>query len=197
VTESIAARPSKTLSDEFLATIWWWRMQKAKPDGTSNPEANPGALARLRRCSSPVEALAEPMTIELCRRLNIQAHQHTRVEAVAVLAIVLAQVRTDAGQRVKLGTLLGPQGGDDGNAPLHELRLRRLLAARDGAELLRGFREAVALLGGTVPVIDTASLILGWLDPHRGDRTRTRFLFDYHGASDAAPPEADDSSDAA
>jgi hypothetical protein len=52
---------------------------------------------------------------------------------------------------------------------------------------MRGFREAVLLRGGAVPIPDLARSILDWLDDDRGDRRRTRWLFDYHGAGIAAP----------
>jgi CRISPR system Cascade subunit CasB len=187
-TEPRAGKP--TQSRALKAAIWWAALQRTHPDGTPNPTADPGALARLRRSATPGEALAERATIALCRELGCRADDNI-VESVAVLAIVLAHVREDRrGQ--KLGQCLGPNS-ENGDTPLlSELRLRRLLAARDGAELLRGFREVVALLGDRAPVLDLATLMLGWLDDERGERLRTRFLFDYHGASDAAPPDTDE-----
>jgi CRISPR system Cascade subunit CasB len=182
-------------SPDLTALDWWRRLQRAEPGGPPNPKADPAALARLRRCAAPAEALAEPATIRLCREIGCRSHNDRRVESIAVLAIVLAHVREDSGKQKRgltLGACLGAvrEGGD--MPLLSELRLRRLMAARDAVEVLRGFREAVALLGDAAPVLDVAKLLLGWLDVERGERIRTRFLFDYHGASDAAPPEPDD-----
>jgi CRISPR system Cascade subunit CasB len=70
---------------------------------------------------------------------------------------------------------------------MSDVRMRRLCAAHDGAEAMRGFREAVLLLGGVAPIPDLAESILDWLDDDRGDKRRTRWLFDYHGAGIAAP----------
>lgn len=157
------------------AWSWWSRL-------TDERYGNRGALARLRRAHAPIEAWSEPETMQLYRALGFEARQRTwRAESVAILAIVLGDVREN--RPGSLGQALG-----EGERPLlHDLRLRRLTSARDGAELLRGFREALSLLGGKAPVGDLATCILGWLDADARDRTRTRFLFDYYGASNAAP----------
>lgn len=157
------------------AWLWWSRL-------TDERYGDRGALARLRRCYAPIEAWAEPETMQLYRALGFEARHRTwRAEAVGVLAIVLAGVGEN--RPGALGQALG-----EGERPvLHDLRLRRLTSARDGVELLRGFREAVSLLGGKAPVGDLATCILGWLDADARDRTRTRFLFDYYGAGYAAP----------
>lgn len=157
------------------AETWW----NAVTDESSGDR---GVLARLRRCSFPAEAWGEAETTRLYRMLGYKPEDLARrAESVAILAIVLAGVRTDAPGR--LGAVLG-----SGDPPvLHPLRLRRLTAARDGAETLRGFREVVALLKGAAPVGDLAKNILGWLDLNTREATRTRFLFDYHGADFAAP----------
>jgi CRISPR system Cascade subunit CasB len=86
-----------------------------------------------------------------------------------------------------VATLLGGTGGGD-QPLLSEVRMRRLCEARDGATALRGFREAVLLLGRTAPILDLARSVIDWLDPERGDRRRTRWLFDYYSAGFAAPP---------
>jgi CRISPR type I-E-associated protein CasB/Cse2 len=85
-----------------------------------------------------------------------------------------------------MAQLLGAPKGED-QPLMSDLRMRRLCAARDGTEAMRGFREAVLLRGGAVPIPDLARSILDWLDDDRGDRRRTRWLFDYHGAGIAAP----------
>jgi CRISPR type I-E-associated protein CasB/Cse2 len=200
---------AKKPSEQSIAARWWRSMQRTKADGSPNSEANPGALARLRRCATPIEALTETETIRLCRLLGCSYPDHLQVESIAVLAVLLAHVRDDA-RPLTLGAMLGlprehdkqrkegkkaplseddKQRKDDEKAPvMSDLRLRQLMAARDAKELLRSFREALSLLGGQAPVADLARTILGWFHPTSGERTRTRFLFDYHGALDAAPP---------
>jgi CRISPR system Cascade subunit CasB len=165
----------------------WWR------DVNDDATGDRGALARLRRANFPLEAWAEPQTMRLYRMLGFRSgHRDDWVEPVAILAIVLAGVREDKGR--SLGKALG-----EGEPPaMHPLRLRRLTAARDAKETLRGFREAVALLKDAAPVADLARCVLGWLDPDPDmrDRARTRFLFAYHGAGFAAPSQFDDSNGA-
>jgi len=156
------------------ALAWWVRL-------TDEKTGDRGVMARLRRANGFAEAWSEAETMSLYRTLGLDARHRSRwVEAVGLLAIVLAHVRENGG-----GSLGGALGGDP--PVLNPLRLRRLTAARDGAELLRGFREVVALLGGRAPVVDLARCVLFWLDEDARDATRTRFLFDYHGAGFAAP----------
>ena len=131
-----------------------------------------------------MEALTEPVVYRLYREMSAGTYDERRAEAVAVLAMVLAHVRDDF-EGGKLGHLLAA-----GDPPkLGALRLKRLTSARDGDEVLRCFRESVALLRDTVPVVDLASIVLGWMDVDRRNQIRTRFLFDYHGAQ-FAPPDA-------
>lgn len=169
----------------------WWARLNGKPD---KREANPGALARLRRETSALAAWGEPDTARLYGELGFKRDDYERVarmEAVGALAILLAGVGEN-GPGVSLGTALG--AGGDGAVPLmNSLRVRRLVAARDVNETLRGFREAIALLRGSAPVVDLARCVLGWLDPATSDRARSRFLFDYHGGSIAAPKSSDES----
>lgn len=172
----------------------WWRSLNGLGD---KPETDPGALARLRRETSPARAWGEPAVARLYRDLGFgQEDRDWRMESVALLAMVLSHVREETGGT--LGSALGASS-DGAPAVMNPLRVRRLTAARDGAETLRGFREAVALLGGKAPVTDLAGCVLDWTDARRGDRTRSRFLFAYHGAAfaaphddDAAPRESDD-----
>lgn len=175
-------RKTDRIPDHGAAAAWWREFDS---------HGDRGAMARLRRASFPTQAWGVSETMVLYRRLGFrQQYRESRLEPVAILAIVLAGVKEDA--RGSLGMALG------GESPvLHPLRVRRLAVARDGAETLRGFREAVALLKGKAPVADLARNVLGWLDPLTRDRTRTRFLFDYHGAGFAAPgndPEQSDES---
>lgn len=165
----------------------WWRSLAGKAEDTA---PDPGALARLRRETSPARAWGEPAVAQLYRRLGFAAaDRERRMEPVALAAMILSHVREETDGA--LGEALGADA-DGAPAVMHPLRVRRLTAARDGAETLRGFREAVALLGGAAPVADLAHCALDWTDPRRGDRTRSRFLFAYHGAAFAAPRDTDD-----
>ncbi len=160
---------------------WWRSLQRHQADGTANPTADPGALARLRRAASPLDAAKEPQTIELYRRLHCARFDARKLEATAVVAAVLAGIRADAPGPT--AELLGK-----GEQPvMSPLRMRRLTSARNVEETLRGFREVVSLLGGTAPVADVALSILDWLDDDRADRRKTRWLYHYHSAGIADP----------
>ena len=182
------------MSIEQQALGWWRSLQPFTRDGRTFP-GDRAALARLRRASHPVEAAAEPATLDLYRRLALlpqDAREDQIAEAlgrVAVLAAVLAHVKDDT--RVSLGRALGPtQPKSPESAVLKPLRLARLMAARGNAEIQIGFRRAIALLDGTANVGELAWLVLAWDHPERGDRVRTLFAFAYHDASDHAPDDS-------
>jgi CRISPR system Cascade subunit CasB len=178
-----------------IALAWWRSLQRTTPSGERNPNADLGALARLRRAATPLEAAQEAQTIALYRRLYGERLDPRRLESVAVLAATLAHVRDGQPKERSAAAALGtPPGGD--RPVLSELRMRRLCAARDAHEALRGFRGVVRLLDGAVPIRDLAPSVLDWLDPERGEMRRTRWLFAYHGAAladpyaDRSPPDA-------
>lgn len=168
------------------ALIWWRSMHRLNQNGTPNPAADTGALARLRHAALPIEAAEEEQTSRLYRRLFGGQWNVRQAEAASVIAATLAHVRTHLEGNKRMGALLGAPKGED-QPRMSDLRMRRLCAARDGAEAMRGFREAVLLLGGAAPIPDLAESILDWLDDDRRDQRRTRWLFDYHGAGIAAP----------
>ena len=143
---------------------------------------NRAALARLRRCSTWVEAAAEPETALLFRQIG--RREEKRLPRVAVLAAVLAHVRAD--EPSKVASSVGPQGGDDATAVLSSLRLRRLLTTEGDDAILTAFRRLIALKGGTANVADLADT-----HPQLGQRekTRMRFAFDYWQAGQAAPKD--------
>lgn len=160
---------------------WWLSLQRHWPDGTTNPAADAGALARLRRAATIVEAAQEPQTIALYRRLHGAQFNERQLEATAVVATVLSGIRSNVA-----GSIAERLG--EGDQPvMSPLRMRRLTSARNAKETLRGFREAVALLGGAAPVADVASSIFDWLDDDRADRRKTRWLYHYHSAGIADP----------
>ncbi len=166
--------------DRFtVAKRWWESLQPSKSGDGSAGGGNRAALARLRRCSTWFEAAAEPETAHLFRRIG--QHDERRLPRIAVLAVVLAHVRTE--EPSKLASSVGPENGTEENAKLKPLRLRRLLSATADDEILTAFRRLVALKGGTANVADLTRNILNWHD----EKTRMRFAFDYWQAGAAAP----------
>jgi CRISPR system Cascade subunit CasB len=124
------------------------------------------ARARLRRCHRPIEALLEPDTLSLLRRLGWRGD---RGERVAALAVVLAHVRQD--RREQFGSP---------DSLLSEARFRRLLIVRRAEELMEAMTRLVRVMDGMVNVADLANSMLWWTD-----RTRADWAYAYYGASTA------------
>lgn len=166
-----------------LAYDWWWELQPREADGHRGDR---GALARLRRCTTPLEAAAEPVTHALFRLLKYDRPEW-HLSRIAVLASVLAHVRENCGQKIAEAIGKPPNG----TAPLiSSLRLRRLLATKEDDKIMIAFRRVVARLHHTANVSDLAKNILLW--DH--DAHRARFVFEYHDAGFAAPePDVDTS----
>jgi CRISPR system Cascade subunit CasB len=168
---------------EWLASL--------RPRSLANGQVVPGdraAIARLKRVSSVMEAAAEPATADLFRLLGFDRQYATRdLPRAAVIAAVLSHVSERRAEPMAraIGT---PRGGADSTPLVTPLRLKRLLAAREPDDVLVQFRRTVAILGGAANVRDLAHQLLAWTDEERGDLTRTRFAFDYHGAGAYAPP---------
>ena len=178
------------VDEQADAAHGWWK--SLGPVTTADGKTLPGdraTLARLRRSSSVLEAAAEPATAKLFRALAFDRNNDEHLARVAALAVVLAHIRES--RSAKIAHAIGaPTGGSPNDALLKPSRFRTLMAARTADEVLTGFRRVVALLDRTANVRDLSRLMLGWTDDEAGDRVRTRFAFDYHGAGDFAPRAA-------
>lgn len=154
------------------AAQYWWR--DLQPDPAQGRPGDRGALARLRRCATVAEAMQEPATIALFRR--VRASGATDLEVVALTAAVLAHVRDDVPGTV--ARLIGPDRLEEPEtATLKPLRFRRLIEADESYERLIAFRRLVALSGGTLPVSDLAKALLDW-----SQNRRRRWIYDYWNA---------------
>lgn len=180
------------------ARAWWRELQPE--DGTEEDNAaatgtqerrgrgDRAALARLRRCSTVAEAMAEEPTLALFHRLGLTDPKD--LPRVAVIASVLAHVRDEpppgeTGRRPPAIRAVGRRTPEDADsATMTSLRLRRLLACREDEELMREMRRFVALAGRRVDVADLASSLFFW-----GDPVRARWAFEYYAAGAAAPRE--------
>ena len=162
----------------------WWRQLRPGP----SRKGDRAALARLRRAATTGEALMEPETIDLCRKLGVSARTRAPTPGrVAALAAVLAHVTQEVdppiiggGGRPGMMRLVGPQSTDKTvreAAKLKETRFRALMSARTDDELLTSMRRLVALTGGKANLRDLARTMLSW-----SEKTRTRWAFEYYGA---------------
>ncbi|MFM9938435.1 MAG: type I-E CRISPR-associated protein Cse2/CasB [Hyphomicrobiaceae bacterium] len=172
-------------AEQAAVAVSWLASLRPREVGGRLIAGDRAALARLRRASSVMEAAAEPATADLYKKLGLQYPARDLARA-AVVAAVLAHVREASSEKIAraIGT---PRAGDGSTAILTPLRLKRLLAAREPDDILIAFRRVVAILGHTANIRDLALQVLAWTDAERGDITRTRFAFDYHGAGPFAP----------
>jgi CRISPR system Cascade subunit CasB len=158
-----------TQADESIRKIVraWWKRLMSSSDGSKR-----AARAELRRCTTPLDALAIHDTLDLYRQLRA-VHGWVKPDRVAILAVVLAQLK-EASQEPIAKALGRKIFGDKDSAVMSEARFRRLLQADDD-ELLDQFRRAIRLLKNEANPESIALTILNW-----GDETRRRFIFDYY-----------------
>ena len=155
-----------------IAWTWWDKLVGS--DGVKR-----AARAKLRRCATPLDAFSIHETLVLVRQLKA-AHPWVKEERVAILAIVLAQVKERTSD--PLARALGRRTfGDKDSAVMSEARFRRLLQAEDD-ELMDQFRRTVRLLKGNANPASIAETLLNW-----NDATRKRFIFDYYNVSSDSP----------
>ena len=156
----------------------WWADLSGKTDQRKQDR---GALAKLRRCRRPVDALTISATFPLMQRLP--GFNHDRV---AALAVVLAHIREDDPGK-KVARAIGRKSlTDEESALLSEGRFRRLLQTQGNEELLTSMVRLVRHMKGIANINDIAGSVLYW-----GDETRRRWAFDYYAAGSAAPDSND------
>lgn len=172
-----------------VATMWWRELQPRTPDGSPNPRADRGALARLRHMDDPRKAMLEPAVMSLFHALGIEdAARYRRLEWVAAAAMAMAHVR--AHDRRHPARAVGPNELDDrtgASARMKPLRFKRLMQSREAAEVARQMRRLVDLADHRVDVGRLAQAILDWNEGERGERCRIDWTFAYYNAEMGAP----------
>lgn len=154
------------------AASWWYGLQ---PDPDTGRPGDRATLAKLRRCATVAEAMTEPATITLFRRMG--ATGPTQLPRIATLAAVLAHLREDLPEG-RVARHLGPDYPEaPETARMSPLRFRRLLEAAPGDDQLTAFRRMVVLAGGSLPLRDLARSLLDW-----NDERRRRWIYDYWNA---------------
>ena len=152
----------------------WWRELQPRDEPGKRHQGNRGALARLRRCATVMEAASEPATLALCRRLGVGERD---LDRAALISAVLAHVREET-FRPAVARQIGVQ--HDGTAMMSNLRFLRLLQADTPDERLNGFRRLVALAKRSLNVADLAFGLWTWGD----EQTRRHWIYAYHDAPD-------------
>jgi CRISPR system Cascade subunit CasB len=167
----------------------WWR---ALQPGLGQKSGDRAALARLRRETEIVAAIAEEAVLDLYRRLglgNSPAEAQRWLPRVAVIALVLAHVREDAANGSAIRAVGRTRFDQPASATMKPLRFKRLLACRDDEDLVRQMRRMVMLAGCRVDVGDLACSLLLW-----NEKIRARWAFEYFDpdlqSPSATPTEA-------
>jgi CRISPR system Cascade subunit CasB len=149
---------------------WWNELQN-----------DTGARAKLRRCRTPIEALALPDTIDLLVRMGWRPPEGDGYdwygERIAAAAIVLAHVREDSTQPVARS--LGKSPGCD-QPLLSASRWERLCRAEGHENIATEFTRIVQMIGGTANVADLVFAIISW-DNSTNHRAKQRWIYAYHG----------------
>ena len=132
--------------------------------------------ARLRRCSSPVEALAVAETLELNARLREHGQTPTAGQ-LSLLATTFARLRSLDGER--LASAFGARSAKDRPRRLSELRFQALIRIKSHRELMTPLRRAMAVLGSDLSCQgwNLAEDLYDW-----SDEVRSRWCFQYFGA---------------
>ena len=164
-----------------IALGWWAVLQPGE-----KRKGDAAALARLRRASTPGEAMLQSAAIELAGALAWRGDW----APVAELAALLAHVRSNDSKR-RVAQALGARGASKDPRLMSELRFRRLLLAAPGEERMATFRRAIRMVDGRTNVADLAESLLTWDHPVQGEQRRVRWMFDYVGET---PPVLDTAS---
>lgn len=158
------------------ARAWWHGLQ---PPPIGQGVGDRGAIARLRRSSTILDALSEQATHRLLRMVKADDYD---TRPVVTAAMVLASVRKDDPD-ITVARRLG-LGGE--KRIISPLRFKRLVAATDPDDALSQFRRLVRMLDNRVNVFDLADSVYDWTDAVRGAQRRYRWMLDFHGALEAA-----------
>ena len=153
----------------------WWMDLNRPPDKGGRDRAS---LAELKRSADPLDIAFVSAFSQL--RHGIGVYSEWALQRAAMIAHVLAHVRED--DKRPVAQALGPTH-DGGQSTMSEARFRRLLQARDDADLMRRLVRAVKMLKGKANVADLADAIWWW-----NDRTRRKWAFRYLNVEPPAEP---------
>ena len=164
-------------TDIGAAAAHWWR--------TALADTGPGrmARARLRRCNTPVEALAVEATHTLHAALG--GGMKRQGDRLALIAIALANIRESHAKPAaeRMGDIVAERE----RPKVSPVRFQTLIRTGKPAELIRPLRRALAQIDQEANVAALARDLFYW-----GEATRNRWCFAYYGAASAAPETAEE-----
>lgn len=152
-------------SPEDIVAQWWLSLQDRRGD-----------RAELRRVGDLAGVPFSAAYHDLYRRLAGTRWRHRK--QLALVAAVLAHVRSDDSARPFASQMASSRSGGDG-AAVSGLRFRRLIQVDDPEDLLPRMSRTVRMLGGRANVRDLARSLYWW----QSDRTRHTWAFEYYQAA--------------
>ncbi len=164
-------------TDIGAAAAHWWR--------TALADTGPGrmARARLRRCNTPVEALAVEATHNLHAALG--GGMKRQGDRLALIAIALANIRESHARPAaeRMGDIVAEQK----RPKVSPVRFQTLVRTGKPAELIRPLRRALIQIDQAANVAALSRDLFYW-----GEATRNRWCFAYYGAASTAPETAEE-----
>lgn len=156
----------------------WWR----------SLDDNRGDRAQLRRAQSPDDILLTAAFAHFLQFLPKEWVENMSLSDLAVVAAVLARVKTDIlDERATLAKSLATPKDGGSKAAMSELRFQQLQKSRTPQDFFTRLCRAVQLLGGKANVALLTQDILHWLAEHRygpaskpGQRLAVRWASDYY-----------------
>jgi len=150
---------------EDIVHTWWKALEHDR-----------GARAELRRTGELTDVALSPSFIRL--RLRLMSTQWTNADAIALVAGVLARVRTDDPPAGSYAVRMARPRHKGGNAPVSGMRFRRILQARERSDLYPRLIRAIALTDNEAPVLSLSRDLYWW-----GDRVRREWAFAYYSSN--------------
>lgn len=150
----------------------WWKDSLRRDDGPSRK-----ANARLRRCTTPIEAALIEEVHDLKFRLEQEGFEQFHPNTLALVAICLSHVKEGGGK--KLAELFGNREIKDGPRVLSEIRFQSLIRITSKLELIGPVRRAIPLVQHKpINVYALAKDLFHWNEDVRRD-----WCFQYFGSS--------------
>lgn len=150
----------------------WWNDSLRKDDGPSRK-----AAARLRRCTTPVEAALIEEVHNLKFMVEQEGFEKFQPDTLALVAICLSHVKEGRGK--KLAELFGNREIKDGPRVLSEIRFQSLIRITNKVELIGPIRRAISLVQHKpINVYALAEDTFHW-----NEDVRREWCFQYFGSS--------------